>query len=149
VPYETFEHTADVGIEARGTSLRELFASAAEGMMSLLIDPAAVRAAEHREIRVGSDDLEGLLVDWLNELLVLLNADGFVPAAFNVTEVSESPNHSLRSGSGQASALVADVSGEPVDPVRHRFRLDVKAATYHQVHVGKNDEWRARVILDV
>jgi SHS2 domain-containing protein len=137
VPYETFEHTADVGIEARGTSLRELFASAAEGMMSLLIDPAAVRAAEHREIRVGSDDLEGLLVDWLNELLVLLNADGFVPAAFNVTEVSESP------------ALVADVSGEPVDPVRHRFRLDVKAATYHQVHVGKNDEWRARVILDV
>lgn len=137
MPYETFEHTADVGIEARGTSLRELFASAAEGMMSLLIDPAAVRAAEHREIRVGSDDLEGLLVDWLNELLVLLNADGFVPAAFNVTEVSESP------------ALVADVSGEPVDPVRHRFRLDVKAATYHQVHVGKNDEWRARVILDV
>jgi len=137
MPYETFEHTADVGIEARGTSLRELFASAAEGMMSLLIDPAAVRAAEHREVRVGANDLEGLLVDWLNELLVLLNANGFVPAGFDVIEVS------------QASALIADVSGEPVDPTRHHFRMDVKAATYHQVHVGKNGEWRARVILDV
>jgi SHS2 domain-containing protein len=137
VPYEILEHTADVGIEARGASLRELFASAAEGMMSLLIDPAAVRAAEHREISLAADDFEGLLVDWLNELLVLLNADGFVPAGFNVTDVSET------------HTLVADVTGEPVDPVRHRFRTDIKAATYHQVRVAKNDEWRARVILDV
>ncbi|MGH2349388.1 MAG: archease [bacterium] len=137
MPYEIFEHTADVGIEARGASLPEVFASAAEGMMSLLIDPGAVRAAEHREVRMAADDLEGLLVDWLNELLVLLNADGFVPGGFDVTEVSESP------------ALVADISGEPVDPARHRFRLDIKAATYHQVRVAKNDEWIARVILDV
>jgi SHS2 domain-containing protein len=137
MPYEIFEHTADVGIEARGASLPELFASAAEGMMSLLIDRRAIRPAEHRELRVAADDLEGLLVDWLNELLVLLNADGFVPAGFEVTEVSEK------------NVLVADVTGEPVDPARHHFRLDIKAATYHQVKVVKNSEWRARVILDV
>ena len=136
-PFETFEHTADVGIEARGASLPELFASAAEGMMSLLIDSSAVRATEHRQVKLAADDFEGLLVDWLNELLVLLNAESFVPAAFDVTEVSE------------AHGLTADVAGEPVDPARHRFRQDVKAATYHQVRVGKNDEWKARVILDV
>ena len=136
-PYETFEHTADVGIEARGDSLEELFASAAAGMLSLLIDPAGVRESERRGVRVEAGDLEGLLVDWLNELLVLLNADGFVPAAVTVTEVSE------------PGALVAEVAGEPVDPARHRFRMDVKAATYHQVQVRRNAEWRARVILDV
>lgn len=136
-PYETFEHTADVGIEARGDSLEELFASAAAGMLSLLIDPAGVRESERRRVRVEAGDLEGLLVDWLNELLVLLNADGFVPAAVIVTEVSE------------PGALVAEVAGEPVDPARHQFRMDVKAATYHQVQVRRNAEWRARVILDV
>lgn len=137
MPYETFEHTADVGIEALGESLEELFTSAADGMLALLIDPAGVRRSEHRAIRVESGDLEGLLVDWLNELLVLLNADGFVPAAARVTSVAE------------PGTLVADVQGEPVDATRHRFRMDIKAATYHQVQVHKNDQWHARVILDV
>ncbi|HEY3246691.1 MAG TPA: archease [bacterium] len=135
-PFEIFEHTADVGIEARGASLRELFASAAEGMLSLLISPAAVQVRERRRVVVDADDLEGLLVDWLNELLVLLNADGFLPARFDVQDITE---RSLR----------AEIGGEPVDPSRHHFRLDVKAATYHQLHVGRNSEWRARVILDV
>lgn len=136
-PYDTFEHTADVGIEARGDSLPELFTSAAAGMLSLLIDPAEVQRSEHRAVRVEAADLEGLLVDWLNELLVLLNADGFVPAAAAVTEVTE------------PGTLVADVTGEPVDPARHRFHRDIKAATYHQVQVRRNAQWRARVILDV
>lgn len=136
-PYETFDHTADVGIEARGDTLEELFSSAAAGMLALLIDPKDVRRSEHRAIRVAAGDLEGLLVDWLNELLVLLNADGFVPAAAAVTAVT------------QPGTLVADVEGEPVDPARHRFRTDIKAATYHQVQVRQNGEWRARVILDV
>jgi SHS2 domain-containing protein len=49
----------------------------------------------------------------------------------------------------EPGALVAEVAGEPVDPARHQFRMDVKAATYHQVQVRRNAEWRARVILDV
>lgn len=135
-PFETFEHTADIGIEARGASLAELFASAAEGMLSLLISPGAAQAREDRPLTVSADDLAGLLVNWLNELLVLLNADGFVPVRFDVQDVTE---RSLR----------AQVGGEPVDPARHRFHLDIKAATYHQLSVRKNAEWRARVILDV
>lgn len=135
-PYETIEHTADVGIIARGRSLEELFANAAAGMMQFLIDPQAVRAAGRRRMIVEAEDLEGLLVAWLNELLFLLNADAFVPARFEVVEVTD-------------RRLTADVVGEPVEPVRHRFRRDVKAATYHQLHIGKNDLWHARVIFDV
>lgn len=135
-PYEVIEHTADVGIIAYGRTLEELFANAAAGMLRFLIDPAEVRRLQHRSVRVDADDREGLLVAWLNELLVVLNADGFIPAAFDVHEMSE--RH-----------LVADVAGEPVDAARHRFRLDVKAATYHQLQIARNDVWRARVIFDV
>ena len=135
-PFEVIDHTADVGIVARGKTLPELFANAATGMMHFLISPEAVRPDTSRRLTVEADDLPGLLVAWLNELLVLLNADGFVPAAFEVHEIDE-------------HRLTGVVWGEPVDATRHRFRLDVKAATYHQLCVKKNDGWEARVIFDV
>jgi len=135
-PFEVIDHTADVGIVARGKTLPELFANAAAGMMHFLISPGAVRPETSRRVTVEADDLPGLLVAWLNELLVVLNADGFVPAAFDVQEINE-------------RRLTGVVWGEPVDPSRHRFRLDVKAATYHQLYVRKNDGWEARVIFDV
>ena len=135
-PFEVVEHTADVGLVAHGRSLEELFANAARGMMHFLIDPAAVRPVERRAREVEAGDREGLLVNWLNDLLLLLNADGFVPADFEVSELSD-------------TMLRGDVLGEPVDPQRHRFHLDVKAATYHQLYVRKNEFWEARVIFDV
>ncbi len=131
-----FDHTADVGIVARGRSREELFEHAATGLLHFLIDPQAGRIRDRREVVVEADDLEGLLVAWLNELLLLLNADGFLPVECTVRELTD-------------QRLRAEVAGEPVDAARHRFRLDVKAATYHQLQIHKNDEWQARVIFDV
>ncbi len=135
-PFEVFDHTADVGIVAYGRSLEELFANAAVGMMSFLIDAATVRPGAKRTITVDADDRAGLLIAWLNELLVLLNADGFIPGRFTVQELTD-------------TRLRAEVAGEPVDPSRHRFRLDVKAATYHGLEIGRNGLWHARIIFDV
>ncbi len=135
--FEVVDHTADVGIVARAPTLPELFEVAAEGMFSFLIDPAMVenRAWHGRTVEAG--DREGLLVAWLNDLLVLLNGDEFVPKVFVVDELEE---HRLR----------ATVHGEPVDPTRHHFRLDVKAATYHALRIAQADGgWTARVIFDV
>lgn len=135
-PFEVIDHTADVGIIVRGRTLPELFAHAAEGMMSFLIPPEAVQRQARRSVAAEAEDLPGLLIAWLNELLVLLNADTFVPAAFEVTDVGD-------------RRVTAGVWGEPVDPSRHHFRLDVKAATYHQLYVRKDGFWEARVIFDV
>lgn len=135
-PFEEFDHTADVGIVARGRTREEMFEHAAAGMLQFLIDPQQGRARDNREIVVEADDLEGLLVAWLNQLLVLLNADGFLPVQWTIRQLTD-------------RQLRAEVRGEPVDAARHHFRLDVKAATYHQLQIRKNDEWQARVIFDV
>lgn len=135
-PFDVIEHTADVGIIARGATLPEVFANAAAGMMSFLIQPALVRPRESRRVVVEAEDRDGLLVAWLNELLVLLNGDAFVPREFRIVQLTE-------------TRLEAEVLGEPVDPQRHQFRLDVKAATYHQLEISHNDGWRAKVIFDV
>jgi len=45
---------------------------------------------------------------------------------------------------------VPGIHGEPVDPARHHFRLDVKAATYHGLEVRREDGgWIASIIFDV
>ena len=135
--FEVTDHTADVGIVVRAATLPNLFETAAEGMFSFLIDPLTVETRAWRERRVDADDREGLLVAWLNDLLVLLSAEEFVPKAFVVDEVNE-------------RRMRATVHGEPVDPARHHFRLDVKAATYHQLVVRREgDGWWASIIFDV
>lgn len=135
--FETIDHTADVGIVAHASTLPELFETAAQGLFSFIVDPAEVENRVWLERRVEADDLEGLLVAWLNNLITMLSAESFVPKVFVVDEVSE---HRLR----------ATVHGEPVDPNRHFFRLDVKAATYHMLEITESDRgWSARVIFDV
>lgn len=135
-PFEVIEHTADVGIIAYGRSLEELFENAAAGMMHFLITSSSVQKKVRRTMTVTADSRDALLINWLNDLLVVLNADGFIPAEFDIRELGE-------------TQLVAEIAGEGVDTARHAFRLDVKAATYHTFEIGKNDYWYARIIFDV
>jgi SHS2 domain-containing protein len=135
--YEVIDHTADVGIVARAASLPELFETAAEALFAFIVEPGSVENRAWLERTVEADDLDGLLVAWLNDLLAVFNAESFVPKTFVVDEVS-------------ASRVRATVHGEPADRARHVFRLDVKAATFHQLEVTREDGgWRARVIFDV
>ncbi|MGE5572481.1 MAG: archease [Bacteroidota bacterium] len=80
-PYEVLEHTADVGIRARGRTLEEAFANAALGMMSLVVpEPRRVLEREERQVRACAADLEGLLVGWLSEFVYLIDAERFLAA---------------------------------------------------------------------
>ncbi|MGQ0572107.1 MAG: archease [Armatimonadota bacterium] len=135
--FEEIDHTADVGIVARATTLPELFETVAEGMFSFIVDPVPVENHAWMERTLEADDTAGLLAAWLNDLLVVLNAEAFVPKVFVIDEIDD-------------RGLRATVHGEPVDPQRHRFKLDVKAATYHMLEVKRTDDgWSARVIFDV
>ncbi len=135
-PFEFFEHTADVGLEARGETLAEAFANAAHGLASLLVEPGHVRPAEVRQVTLKGEGLEDLLVAWLNELLYLFDSEGFLPASFAFSTLDK-------------GELRAEVAGETFDAARHHPRHGVKAATYHQVSVAGNGGYRVRVILDV
>jgi SHS2 domain-containing protein len=135
--YETIEHTADIGIRARGRSLGELFANAAAGMFSLICEPSQVRARETFPVRIEAEDMETLLVEWLNELLFLHESRGVVLGRFQVGRVDD---HHL-----EGTAL-----GEKLDPGRHILLEDIKAVTYHMLRIEQADgSWQATVIFDV
>jgi SHS2 domain-containing protein len=135
--YTILDHPSDLGVAASAGSMEEAFALAAEGLMSVIVDPGTVVARDSRAVALPAMDEERLLVRWLGEVLYLYDGTGFVPARFAVAAAS-------------ASGLSAEVFGEPADRLRHRMRLDVKAVTYHGVSVKRSAGLcEVRVFLDI
>lgn len=135
--YETFEHTADVGLRARAATLDDLFADIARAMFSVLVaNPAAIRPVEELSLQLSGDRLDDLLFDWLAELLYRFETRRLLLAEFEV-RVSD-------------AGLTATVRGEPIDRNRHELDVEIKAITYHGLRVEQNnDGWLAEVIVDL
>lgn len=135
--YSTFEHTADIGIEAYGRTLEEAFANAAKGMFSVITNGSNVEAKEKRHIELPVDsDEEQLLVDWLSELLYINDVDGLVFSNFDIKIDDKS--------------LVADAYGEKYDRSKHGYGMEIKAVTYHMLKIKRNKKgFYIRVLFDI
>jgi SHS2 domain-containing protein len=135
-PFEIVEHTADVGLVARGRTLPELFANAALGMMSLLVDADSVAPGEAMPVSVEADDRATLLAALLSELLFRLEVDRFVTHHIAVSSLSDVELH-------------ATAYGERIGE-HHEFLGEIKAVTHHDLTVEPDgDAWRATVLFDV
>ncbi len=135
--YRILEHTADVGIEAWGESAAEAFAAAAEAMYSLIARRRRVRERLEMEVAARGRDLEGLLVNWLLELLYITEVEDLVFRRFQVHELSD-------------TALRASAFGEALDLERHPTGMVVKGVTRHRLEVGRFERgYRVRAILDI
>jgi SHS2 domain-containing protein len=135
--YETFEHTADMGLRVRAPDLDGLFAEAALGLFSLIVeDLDTVRPADRSRLRLDAESPEDLLRDWLGELLFLFDTQHRL---FRRFEPQVDAGH-----------LVAEVFGEGYDPRRHRLGVEVKAVTYHGLALRRTgDGFEAELILDI
>lgn len=159
--FEIIDISADAGIRAYGETLEDLFANAATGMYSLITEPGGIREEQDIKIDLESHSVEGLLVAWLNELIFHFDTYGFIGKKINITEITPSPVSSTGQalslapggeglGEGEACRLGAVVSGEDFDTERHERKLLIKAATYHQMKVEKEDGlWVTNVIFDI
>ena len=134
--FRILEHPADVGIEAYGATLQELFENAAAGLISVIAETSTIQAGHRRNISIESTDVERLLVRWLNEILYLCDAERFLLAKVEIKQMTETSLHGF-------------LFGEQYDPFKHELKMNVKAITYHQLNVNKADRWMAKVFLDV
>ena len=134
--FEIFEHTADVGIRAYGPDLPAAFAGAARGLFSLITDLDRVNEALHRDVSVTAPDQEALLVEWLNELVYLFDAEQLLFKRFHISRLT-------------GNELEARCFGEKVDKSRHELKIGIKAATYHMLKIERNAVYRVQVLLDI
>lgn len=137
LPYEAFDHTADIGLHVYGQTLPELFTNTAAGMESLMVAPEQIEPRVTREVSAEGHDLVSLLVAWLNELIFLFDTDYLL---FNRFEISDFTGTHLR----------ATVRGEPYDARRHELSSAIKAVTWHEASVESEAEgYKARIIFDI
>ncbi len=135
--FEFLEHPADIGFRARGGTAGALFENSALALVSVALDPATVEPRQQFALEAEGGDYESLLVNWLSEVLWWLDGKRIAFHSFQVTRIGP-------------SGLRAIARGEPRDPERHVSRLIVKAVTYHQLRVAREDGgWVAEVYLDI
>ena len=135
--YETFEHTADLGLRVRAINLPELFADAGRGLTSMIVaDLDEVRLVEEHRVQIDEIDRDYLIFDWLSELLYLYESKHLLLRDFDVQLTS--------------SGLTAIARGEPLDLQRHVVDHEVKAITYHELKLQPTaDGWLLEVIVDI
>jgi SHS2 domain-containing protein len=135
--FEIIDHTADIGIIAYGIDIEELFSNAALALFSLITEPESIEEKSHLNLKVSSEDRDSLLVEWLNELIYFFDAKHILFNRFDI----ESLTH---------NELKATCHGEGFDPLKHKIKRGVKAATYHMLKLDKNsDGYKAQIILDI
>jgi SHS2 domain-containing protein len=135
--FEVINHTADVGIIAYGADIEELFSNAALALFSLIIEPESIKEKLHLDLEVSSEDIDSLLVEWLNELIYLFDVKHVLFNHFDIKSLTH-------------NGLTATCYGEDFDPMKHKIKVGVKAATYHMLELDKSDDgFKAQVILDV
>jgi SHS2 domain-containing protein len=133
--FEVLEHTADVGLIARGSTREDLFRSATEGMAKIagVLRPGRGEAVP---VRVEAPDVEALLVDWLNEVLYVHDSRGVALRRVTVERVTE-------------EEVTGRLEVEPLG-AEDDEGVQIKAVTMHQLYVREVREgWEARVFFDV
>jgi SHS2 domain-containing protein len=135
--FEIIDHTADIGIIAYGTDVEELFSNAALALFSLITELESIEDRLHFKLRVSNKDRDSLLVEWLNELIYFFDAKHLL---FNRFGIESLTNNELK----------AICYGEVFDPMRHKIKRGVKAATYHMLKLEESSgAYKAQIILDI
>ncbi len=129
--YRFVDHTGELELEVEAETAEEVFAEAATALAELLGGGGRGERAT-RQVEVEAHDWTTLLADWLSELVILADGEGFVAERVE----------SLRLGRRRLRATVEGRLAQP-SPL-------VKAVTYHGLELRRKDHgYHARIVFDV
>ena len=149
------DHTADVAVEATAPDLDGVFAAVADGLAAAGCDDVPEPGADAGtfEVSVTAEGREGLLFDYLDQLIYERDVRGVLPVRNRVAVVAPSDGRDDEPGGNAADPdaaawrLTATARGIPLESVDAR---EIKAVTYSEMRVEPTDEgWTAYVVFDV
>lgn len=139
--FRFLEHTADAYVEACGATLEEAFENAAAAMTDVMTDLETVKAENEESFVVEAQDEPALLYSWLEELLLEFELKDKLYSRFEVSSIK---------ATSDGFRMHAKAWGEPYDCERHPSKVGIKAATYHQMKIMKEQKSvTLRFIMDI
>ena len=135
--YTFLEHTADVKFKAEAKTLEEAFILSAEALNETIYGKIKILEQEEKTIEIEGKDLEGLLYNFLEEFLFLLDSEDFLVSKVKEIKIDQ-----------EKFKLHAKLLGDKSE--KYNFTNDVKAITYNEMFVKQEENlWKTQVVLDV
>lgn len=123
------DHTADVQLHSFGSTLEEAFEQVGMAMFGYMTELETVDIREKHDIEAQSGDLDGLLFQFLDELLFLFSAEPFlICKKLRITEFNR-----------ETFTIKCSCYGEPFDLAKHPQGTEVKAITYSAMQILQNE----------
>lgn len=135
--FEILRHTADIRLKAIADNYENLFSAALEGMNYIIkrkFDKSLSLMNFKDIVNVESIDRSMLLIDFLSEVLTL-------------SHLYKAIYHSVNFKSFTETNLTAEVEGDKVG----NFDEDIKAVTYHEAEIRKNEQglYETIIVFDI
>lgn len=143
--YDMLEHTGDVYIRARGSSIIELLENSGLALFDTMVDTRKVEPVVVKEVSATGFDMENLLYRWLEELLVIYYSENLVCGRITVELFTI-----RRTREGLEYSVHGKAYCEEFKHDKHEARVEVKSPTYSLMKILKTeDEWIAYFVLDI
>lgn len=134
--YKLLPHTADMRLYVEADTLSELFKGALNGMCDILKKDASSLKIEtkSKNIEINSLDITSVLIDFLSEVLQYIQEERSIYCRVKILSLSK-------------TNLKAEIFGRKTE----NFDRDIKAVTYHEAEVKKNEKgnWEVTIVFDV
>lgn len=137
--FSFLEHTADILIRAWGKTIDEAFENAGRALFEMMTDISELKSETKYTFKLEAEDLQSLLYDYLDELIYIFDTERIAFTEFKV-KIKEVPRCSLD----------CEAWGEKFNPQRHVQKTEVKAPTYAQMEIRKEDDRTTlQYVLDI
>lgn len=139
--YKFIEHTADIAAEVRGATLEDLFTNAAMAWQESALEEFTPQGTEEKEVKIVENTVEELMVSFLSELNFYLFTKKWVFGAVRSMQI-----HIFES----EVELRGVITGENFNASRHVLKEEIKAITFHQMRIVKeNNDFVTRIVFDI
>jgi|TARA_B100001750_G_scaffold89723_1_gene70884 SHS2 domain-containing protein len=136
--YRHLEHATDAVIEVTAPNLTRAFEVAGMSVVETILDPSKIDEKTNFSVSVQGKDLRYLLYNWLEEIIILTITDGFAIKKMLV-EIKKNNQYEI----------MAQVFGEKIDITKHKFKVEVKSPTFHEMEIHEGEKITLRYLLDL
>ncbi|MBT4351506.1 archease [archaeon] len=137
--FRYLDHTADIKFQAYGDSLEEAFSNSALAMYNSIVDIDNVKPVLKFKVNSKAKKLMTLLYEFMEELIILLDTEGFIATKINTLTINEDD---------QGYEIHATLSGD--EAKNYETHGDIKAMTYSDMEIKEKDgKFMIQVVLDI
>ncbi len=132
---------ADIAFRIYGQDINELFASAAQAVISAMIEnPESISMGIEKNIELQDNEPDALLFNFLQEFIFYKDSESLLLLPDSIKIIDTENIYKLKSV----------IYGETINNEKHDLLVDVKAVTMHKLDLrNKDGVWTATLVLDV